>query len=91
MEETHSGKKKMKISLKDEQIFIAASHNKFAESQYLDHYYFIFAKIITLKLNLMGRKSNPSQKYQNIKVEEKYLKDSRIAGKIRKSSFFGGW
>jgi hypothetical protein len=39
----------------------------------------------------MGRKSNPSQKYQNIKVEEKYLKDSRIAGKIRKSSFFGGW
>ena len=89
MTETISGKKKMKICLKDEEIYLAAGTNKFAYNQYLDHYYFIFAKIITLKLNLMGRKHPTSSK--PVSVEEKYLKDVRIAGKIRKSSFFGGW
>jgi len=38
----------------------------------------------------MGRKYTSSS-YKSVSVEEKYLKDVRIAGKIRKSSFFGGW
>jgi len=37
----------------------------------------------------MGRK--PPSVNMSVSVEEKYLKDVRMAGKIRKSSFFGGW
>jgi hypothetical protein len=56
----------------------------------LDHYYFIFAKIITLKLQLMGRKTNPYSKGK-IGLSEQLIKGAQLTGRVRKASFFGGW
>lgn len=68
-----------------------AAHPKRTQEGYLlDQYYFIFARIVTLKLQLMGRKPTDLPKIKP-PLSEKVFKDARIMGKVRKNSFFGGW
>lgn len=89
---TPNGNCKMKVCCKDEDIFFAVDHKKLHELC-LDHYYYLFAKIITLKLQLMGRinEKEGQQKGQIYQLSEKQLKGAQLTGKVRKSSFFGGW
>lgn len=79
----------MKISNQKEDIFFAVDHKKLNELC-LDHYYYLFAKIVTLKLQLMGKRSFSEVK-PKLGLSEQQLKGAQITGKVRKSSFFGGW
>jgi hypothetical protein len=57
---TPSGSFRIKLTLpKEEEVFLAVNAKRINEVHYLDQYYFIFAKIISLKLQLMGRRPNP--------------------------------
>lgn len=55
---TQSGCLKMKVTYKDDEDIYFAVNPKQINEYFLDHYYYIFAKIISLKLQLMGRKQN---------------------------------
>ena len=79
----------MKITCQKEDIFFAIDHKKLNELC-LDHYYYIFAKIVSLKLQLMGKRFSPELR-QKLGLSEQQLKGAQITGKVRKSSFFGGW
>jgi len=54
---TQSGRLKLKAIFKDQEIYFAINHKKLNDSC-LDHYYFIFAKMVMIKLQLMGKKHN---------------------------------
>ena len=86
---TLNGNYKLKVTCKDEDIFFAVDHKKLNELC-LDHYYYLFAKIVTLKLQIMGKKPC-YQERPKISLNEHQLKGAQITGKVRKSSFFGGW
>jgi hypothetical protein len=64
-----------------------------SESHFLDQYYFVFARILALKLQIMGRKTVEASRVRGEKVgvSEKIIKEARLMGKVRKNSFFGGW
>jgi hypothetical protein len=79
----------MKVTFKVEDIFFAVDHKKLNELC-LDHYYYFFAKIVTLKLQIMGKKNTQNSK-PKLGLSEQQLKGAQITGKVRKSSFFGGW
>lgn len=53
----------------------------------LDWYYFIFAKIVQMKMQMMGKKAINDR----CDLGQSLMKGAQIAGKIRKSSFFGSW
>ena len=61
----------MKLTLsKEEEVFLAVNPKRINEVHYLDQYYFIFAKIISLKLQLMGRRPSPiSRVREGLKAE----------------------
>lgn len=42
------------------------------------------------KLELMGKKYNSHNKGK-LAINEQFLKGAHLMGKVRKSSFFGGW
>jgi hypothetical protein len=86
---TQAGNFKMKITCQKEDIFFAIDHKKLNELC-LDHYYYIFAKIVSLKLQLMGKRLSPELR-PKLGLSEQQLKGAQITGKVRKSSFFGGW
>jgi hypothetical protein len=86
---TPNGNYKMKVTFKVEDIFFAVDHKKLNELC-LDHYYYFFAKIVTLKLQIMGKKNTQNSK-PKLGLSEQQLKGAQITGKVRKSSFFGGW
>lgn len=90
VEPTQAGSLKVKLTLAKEEVFLAAHPKKMQEGYFLDQYYFIFARIVSLKLQLMGRKPADSPKIK-LPLSEKVLKDARLMGKVRKNSFFGGW
>lgn len=52
---TPNGNYKMKITYKEEDLFCGVDHKKLNELC-LDHYYYLFAKIVSMKLHLMGKK-----------------------------------
>ena len=52
----------MKVTCKDDEDFFFAVNPKQINELFLDHYYYIFARIVTLKLQLMGRKLNTQAK-----------------------------
>lgn len=90
LQRTQSGCLKLKVTSRNVDIFFAVNPFKLQESHFLDHYYFIFAKIVSMKLQLMGRKPINSNK-AHFELNEKIIKGARLCGKVRKSSFFGGW
>jgi hypothetical protein len=86
---TQTGCYKLKITHKDEDLHFAVNH-KHINELCLDHYYYLFARIVTLKLQLMGKKVN-AQTRPKLGLSEQQLKGAQITGRVRKSSFFGGW
>lgn len=56
-EPTQTGCYRVKLTVGKEEVFFAASHRKMNEVHFLDMYYFLFAKVIALKLQIMGRKA----------------------------------
>lgn len=86
---TQSGCLKMKVNNREEEVFFAVNHKKINDAC-LDHYYYIFARIVALKLQLMGKRPYPQQK-SKVSISEQLLKGAQLTGKVRKSSFFGGW
>ncbi len=88
---TQTGSFKIKVTIKEEEdVYLAVNPKKKNDLHFLDQYYYVFARIVTLKLQLMGRKpvNNPRIKSG---LSEEILKEARLSGKLRKSSFFGGW
>ena len=59
LDPTPSGNFRIKLTLPKEEVFLAVSAKRINEVHYLDQYYFVFARIISLKLQLMGRRANP--------------------------------
>jgi len=57
---------------------------------FLDQYYFIFAKILSLKLQIMGKKINNISRMKS-GMGENLVKEAKLSGKVRKSSLFGSW
>lgn len=53
---TQTGSFKIKLTVKEEDIYLAVNSKKKNDIHFLDQYYYVFAKIVTLKLQLMGRK-----------------------------------
>jgi hypothetical protein len=53
---TQAGNYKIKLTVKEENVYLAVN-KKMNDTYFLDQLYFIFAKIIMLKLQLMGRKT----------------------------------
>lgn len=70
---TPTGSLKIKLTVKEEEVFLAASPKKMNDLHYLDQYYFIFAKIVTLKLQLMGKKPVPVSRIKS-GISEQILK-----------------
>jgi hypothetical protein len=87
---TQTGSFKIKLTVKEEDIFLAVNSKKMNDLHFLDQYYFVFAKIVSLKLQLMGKKALPPARVKE-GISEQVLKEARLTGKVRKSSFFGGW
>ena len=58
---TQSGCLKFKLTLDKEDIYCAINHTK-GGSMLLDSYYHIFAKVVSLKLQLMGRKAGKTER-----------------------------
>jgi hypothetical protein len=82
----------VKLTVGKEEVFFAASHRKVNETHFLDMYYFLFARVVALKLQIMGRKPiEPQRGKTGAVLNEKVLKEARLVGKVRKNSFFGGW
>ena len=79
----------MKLTYKEEDVHFAVDHKKLHDLC-LDHYYYIFAKIISLKFQLMGKNINNSTSNRP-ELTEQQMKGAQLTGKVRKSSFFGGW
>lgn len=95
-EATQTGSLKVKLTVGKEEVFLAASPKKMSETHFLDQYYFIFARIIALKLQIMGRRPVEAGRArvgasEKVGVPEKVVKEARLMGKVRKNSFFGGW
>ncbi len=80
----------MKITVKDQDNFLAVDGRRINDLC-LDHAYFIFARIITSKLQLMGKRPPPPRPRSPLPLSEQVLKGAQISGRVRKSSFFGGW
>jgi hypothetical protein len=57
IEPTQSGSLKIKLTLGKEEVFLAASPKRMDEMHFVSHYYLIFARIVALKLQIMGRKT----------------------------------
>jgi hypothetical protein len=57
---TPSGSLRIKLTLADaEEVFLAVNGKRINEVHFLDQYYFVFARLITLKLQIMGRRPQP--------------------------------
>lgn len=88
---TQTGNYRIKLTLKEEEeVFIAVSPKKINELFFLDQFYFIFAKILSIKLQIMGKKINNVSRMKS-GLSENFVKEAKLSGKVRKSSLFGSW
>jgi hypothetical protein len=88
---TPTGCLRLKLTLADEEeVLLAVNSKRINALHFLDQSYFIFAKLVALKLQLMGRRPQPISRVR-AGIKEDILREARLAGKVRKSSFFGGW
>ena len=57
---TPSGSQRLKLTLASkEDLFLAVNPKRLNESHYLGMAYFLFAKLVSMKLQLMGRNPRP--------------------------------